>query len=75
MFTFKQKQLAAFVSKAFVGCALVSFSAAGFAQQTPTERIEVTGSRIKRTDAESSSPLITISREDIEKSGCRTSPT
>ena len=33
------------------------------------ERIEVTGSRIKRSDLEGASPVIAISREDIEKSG------
>lgn len=33
------------------------------------ERIEVTGSRIKRTDMEGSSPVTTISASDIEKTG------
>lgn len=37
-------------------------------QQTP-ERIEVTGSRIKRTDLEGTSPVTVISAQDIELSG------
>lgn len=33
------------------------------------ERIEVTGSRIKRTDMETPSPVLSINREDIDRSG------
>lgn len=33
------------------------------------ERIEITGSRIKRTDLETTSPVLSISREDIDRSG------
>lgn len=33
------------------------------------QRVEVTGSRIKRVDAESSAPITVITRGDIEKSG------
>lgn len=33
------------------------------------ERIEVTGSRIKRTDMENASPVVVIGSEDIEKGG------
>lgn len=33
------------------------------------ERVEITGSRIKRTDTEGSAPVLTISRNDLEKSG------
>lgn len=33
------------------------------------ERIEVTGSRIKRTDIEGANPVLTISRADIENTG------
>jgi iron complex outermembrane recepter protein len=50
--------------------------------QTPTpipapapqkvEKIEVTGSNIKRVDAETASPVQVITREDIEKSGKQT---
>ena len=31
------------------------------------ERIEVTGSRIKRTDLENASPIVVVSAADIEK--------
>jgi iron complex outermembrane recepter protein len=51
-----------------------------FAQQAPAaqasaqkqERIEVTGSRIKRSDSEAAVPVQVISRQDIEKSGATT---
>ncbi|WP_417071433.1 TonB-dependent receptor [Niveibacterium terrae] len=36
---------------------------------TPTEKIEITGSRIKRVDAETASPVEVVSRADIAKSG------
>ncbi len=56
------------------GAALVAGSA--FAQQAdlPTspqkiEKIEVTGSNIKRVDAETASPITVISAEDIRRSG------
>jgi outer membrane receptor protein involved in Fe transport len=41
------------------------------AEQEPTtlDRIEVTGSRIRRVDAENASPVVTIDREAIEKTG------
>ena len=39
--------------------------------QTPTERIEVTGSNIKRVDSETPSPVVTITREQIQRSGTR----
>ena len=39
--------------------------------QAPTERITVTGSNIKRIDAETPSPVITITREQIRDSGQR----
>ncbi|AVV82365.1 TonB-dependent receptor plug domain-containing protein [Shewanella putrefaciens] len=45
-----------------------------FAADTPAinekvERIEVTGSRIKRTDLENASPVVVVSAADIEKGG------
>ncbi len=43
--------------------------AAGSAPAKKTERIEVTGSRIKRIEAEGNSPVNVIDREQIEKSG------
>ncbi|HYG06582.1 MAG TPA: TonB-dependent receptor [Stenotrophomonas sp.] len=48
-------------------------STVAFAQEsgTPTnlDRIEVTGSRIKSADIETSQPVLTLSRQDIEKQG------
>jgi iron complex outermembrane recepter protein len=45
----------------------LSWTTAALAQET--QRIEITGSSIKRIDAESSLPVTTISRADIERSG------
>src|SRR5690349_5243525 len=39
---------------------------------TKLETIEVTGSRIRRVDMETASPLVTISRDMIETSGVTT---
>ena len=48
----------------------------GAQQQTPSpsttlERVEVTGSRIKRIDTETPAPVQVITRQDIERSGAR----
>jgi len=63
-------------------CALTAVGAFGalsagtaFAQAAPekkTERIEVTGSNIKRVDAESSAPIQVITQEEIRRSGRQT---
>jgi iron complex outermembrane recepter protein len=49
-------------------------SAAANAQQAPVkaEKIEVTGSNIKRVDAETSAPVQVITREEIQRSGKQT---
>ncbi len=61
--------------------AAVALGAAGnvLAQDTPPkeeatnlDRIQVTGSRIKRADLETSSPVFTIDRQNIESSGAAT---
>lgn len=39
---------------------------------TELERIEVTGSNIRRTDSETASPLQVVSKQDIENMGART---
>jgi iron complex outermembrane recepter protein len=55
--------------------ALLALGAIGgptFAQQAPAqqlERVEVTGSSIKRVDAEGALPVITLTRKDIAKTG------
>ena len=41
-------------------------------QPTELERVQVTGSNIRRTDVETSSPVQVISRQDVEKMGART---
>lgn len=58
---------------AFSGTAAL-VSAPTFAQQATQElqRVTVTGSNIKRTDSETASPVQTITREDIQKSGATT---
>jgi iron complex outermembrane recepter protein len=65
---FKQKLLAQAVVMSLGGV----FAASGaFAQTDPQkiEKIEITGSSIKRIDAESALPVTVIKREDIEKLG------
>ena len=39
------------------------------APAAPTQRVEITGSNIKRIDAETSSPVQIINREEIRRSG------
>ena len=63
-----------FVTRAILGAmgtGLVLAAAPAFAQSNPErlERIEVTGSNIKRTDTESVAPVEVITREDIQRSG------
>ena len=72
--THNQKALPAAVAHALRACILASLAAPVFAQQPPqkVEKIEVTGSNIKRVDAETSSAVQVITREDIEKSGVQT---
>jgi iron complex outermembrane receptor protein len=67
--------------KPIVRCLAVAFGGSvvlasfAYAQQTPAqpaqkqERIEVTGSNIKRVDTETVAPVQVITREEIEKSG------
>lgn len=42
------------------------------AQEAPVQRVEITGSSIKRVDSETALPVTVISREQIEKSGAVT---
>ena len=41
----------------------------GEQQATTLDRIEVTGSRIKRADIETSQPIFSLSRDDITRAG------
>jgi iron complex outermembrane receptor protein len=54
---------------AFGGLAMVSFPAAAQQQPQTLQRVEVTGTNIKRTDTETASPVQVLTRDDIEKSG------
>ncbi len=66
---YKRKAVAQAVSFAV---AYVAFGAAAMAQDTssaPMQRVEVTGSSIKRATAETASPVQVVTREDLAKSG------
>ena len=67
----KKKQLAGIVAQALgTGVALSMIAAGAFAQQAQkVEKIEVTGTNIKRVDSETVAPVEIITREQIERSG------
>lgn len=67
----RKKQLAGVVAQALgAGVALSMFAAGALAQQAQkVEKIEVTGSNIKRVDTETIAPVEIITREDIERTG------
>lgn len=56
-------------ASAFAGAAVAQQAAQDVESSARVERIEVTGSRIKRTDLETASPVTVIDREAIEISG------
>jgi iron complex outermembrane recepter protein len=63
------------VSVALGTAALLALPVAVYAQQAadePIERIEITGSSIKRVASEAALPVTVITRSDIEKSGANT---
>jgi iron complex outermembrane receptor protein len=71
---FKKTQICKGLILAFGGSAAVLALPALAQQQTQqapasTQRVEVTGSNIKRTTSESATPIQVISRDDIAKSG------
>lgn len=66
---FKRTKVSAAAALALGGAAL--FSAAPV-QAQDTQRIEITGSSIKRVAAESALPVTTVSRAEIERSGLTT---
>lgn len=49
--------------------AMGTFPVPAFAEDAPMEKIEVTGSHIKRIDTEGPSPVTTITRKELEKTG------
>jgi iron complex outermembrane recepter protein len=62
----QKKQLAVAIAATFIAS---GFAHAQTAQPQKVEKVEVTGSNIKRVDNESATPITIISREDIVKSG------
>jgi iron complex outermembrane recepter protein len=48
---------------------LLAFGCASTLAQQEVQRIEITGSSIKRIAAEGSVPMLTLTREEIDKSG------
>lgn len=69
---FKISRLAASVAAA---CSSMVISSGAHAQSANTQTLEavtITGSNIKRVDAETASPITVIKREDIERSGKQT---
>jgi len=67
---FRKTKVCSGLMLAFSGTLALGVAPA-FAQQT-LERVEITGSNIRRVEAETASPVQVISREEIEKSGKRT---
>src|SRR5688572_21003278 len=66
---FRKTKLCAGLTLAFGGAAML---ATGLAVAQDAQRIEITGSRIKRVDAEGALPITTFSRQEIEASGAAT---
>ncbi|WP_028100690.1 TonB-dependent receptor [Pseudoduganella violaceinigra] len=66
-----EKVLARSLRVMFAGSLAIS-SATAFAQEAPMQRVEITGSSIKRLAAESSLPVQSFSQKDIKKSGVST---
>jgi iron complex outermembrane receptor protein len=62
---FRRSRISTAAALAVGGLALLATGV--YAQEG--QRVEVTGSRIKRTDTETASPVQVLSREDIERSG------
>ena len=49
--------------------AVLGLSAGAFAQTTASQRVEITGSSIKRIAAEGALPVQVITRQDLERQG------
>ena len=67
----KRTTLAKSLLIAFSGTAAI-YGSPGFAQQAPVQelqRVEVTGSNIRRVQSETAAPVQTLTREDIDRSG------
>lgn len=64
---FRKTKVCSALMVAFGGSLFIATLPAG-AQQT-LQRVEITGTNIKRTDTETASPVQVLTREDIEKTG------
>ena len=64
----KRKQLSTAII-AVVGTSVIALGSAQAQQAQRVEKIEVTGSNIKRVDSETAEPIIVITREEIQNSG------
>lgn len=67
----KRTRLSLAVSAAFCGAGLAGFVPQVSAQQT-MDRVEITGSLIRRSQAETALPVTTISIDDLKKAGVTT---
>src|ERR1700733_4887154 len=54
------------------GSSLLTIAPGAFAQDTTVQRVEITGSSIKRVDAETSEPVTVIKADDLKKQGVTT---
>ncbi len=68
----KQKRIAFAVLHAVAGMAIAASASAQTTQPQKVEKVEVTGSNIKRIEAESANPVQVITRQDIERTGAAT---
>jgi iron complex outermembrane receptor protein len=67
---FKRSGVARAVITALCGTATMMVAQETLAQgQTSLQRVEVTGSNIRRADAETASPVQTVTREELDRSG------
>src|SRR5258706_8262665 len=70
---FKQQPIAAAFALAFGTSAMVLIAGAALAQEAQKlERVEITGSAIKRIDAETAVPVTILKMEDLKKQGITT---
>ncbi len=66
----RRKQRPLLVSMAIVGCISVPLDyAKAQSDEVVLDRVEVTGTRIKRVQIEGQTPILTLSREQIDRSG------
>jgi len=68
----KRKLISVLVSQAFATAALVSATSPAGAQDAATERVVITGSAIKRVQAEGPAPVEVITKADIAATGATT---